>query len=954
MASVICPSNWAAIALLLLCMVSPAKSETGDWSEFWRDLPETSQHRRLLDKAYLGLKSDRLTIDLAARAEAILGAMLAARRLSPSAPRNQVLQAGRAWMFLGELRGAQQKHQAMLDAEIRGMALIEQALPEDAPERASVLASHALSLIALNRNNEALDFQLKALSIVEQVRGLDHPDVAPMLNNLAIIYSNLSRHSDALLIRKRTLKIFEDTYGRNSANAATAAENLGITYADLGRLDEALALKQQALAIREDIHGSKDYYTGLSQTNLAATLSDLGKHDEARILLDKALVIFEHEGGPNHLMVAYSLNRLAENLLLSQKYGMADAHFHRAQEIFRTLQTAEHPEVISSLLGLAESRYQQGDNVTAIDLLQQAVLIAERIEAPAKRVSSHQKLADVLHASGQPELAIYHGKRAINTLQEIRSELRSLDRETQKTYIAQYQNFYERLAGWLIDAGRLGEAQQVLAMLKDQEQYEYNRRSLGPEATVGRTDFVGPELALAQEELALTSESRAIWSRLGRLEEHLRRLREKAPEASLPLPDEQERQRLRVALRALNNRYAVFVQKLASTLRDKKVDVQDLQRLADSSNDFRLILGNLRRSSRLETALIQYVVTDQALYILAHTADHSQPIMVALPATELHRQIRALRDALLNPRLDSLQPAQALYRHLIAPVESILDDHGTQHMMVSMTGALRYLPLAALHDGKHYLIERYSLSTFSETVTSQLKDIPGAWSFTGFGLTHPVGGFVALPGVREELLGVKAAAGLDGSIFFDNEFTDSRLFSALETQTTPVLHIASHFSLSPGDDSRSFLALGDGQQLSLARMSELPFEGLDLLILSACETGLDGGSDATGREIESLGALVQKRGAKGVIATLWKVEDRSTAHLMQRFYTLRQQQKLSKAEALRRAQMEMIAGSQVSTGSDNRSASRLIVHSPSSGASLSNGFRHPHYWAPFILMGNWL
>ena len=126
--------------------------------------------------------------------------------------------------------------------------------------------------------------------------------------------------------------------------------------------------------------------------------------------------------------------------------------------------------------------------------------------------------------------------------------------------------------------------------------------------------------------------------------------------------------------------------------------------------------------------------------------------------------------------------------------------------------------------------------------------------------------------------------------------------------------------------------LGDGKHLSLRelRESEYRFDHLDLLTLSACETAMFGGREADGREVDGFGALAQRKGAKGVLATLWPIADDSTAQLMQSFYRIRERQGLSKAEALRQAQLELLRGSQ------------------------NKEYEHPFYWAAFILMGSGL
>ena len=177
---------------------------------------------------------------------------------------------------------------------------------------------------------------------------------------------------------------------------------------------------------------------------------------------------------------------------------------------------------------------------------------------------------------------------------------------------------------------------------------------------------------------------------------------------------------------------------------------------------------------------------------------------------------------------------------------------------------------------------------------------------------------------------------LPGEAHFDFDFTASQLRDALD-KSYPVLHIASHFVFKPGSESNSFLLLGDGKQLTLRDLKDddFRFREVDLITLSACETAVGGGNDANGLEIEGFGALAQKQGAKSVIATLWSVADKSTGILMQNLYRIREQTKgMTKVESLREAQLGFINGS---------------VKSPP-----EYSYTHPFFWAPFILMGNWL
>jgi CHAT domain-containing protein len=252
---------------------------------------------------------------------------------------------------------------------------------------------------------------------------------------------------------------------------------------------------------------------------------------------------------------------------------------------------------------------------------------------------------------------------------------------------------------------------------------------------------------------------------------------------------------------------------------------------------------------------------------------------------------------------------------------------------------------------------------------------------------------------------------LEGEILLDSAFTRKSFSDSLSSQA-PVVHVASHFLLVPGSVSDTSLLLGDGSSLSLRdirRDPSLDFKGLDLLTLSACETA-SGGRTGDGREVESFGEIVQRRGASSVMASLWKVDDLSTARLMREFYLLRYVEGWGKAEALQGAQLAIMkeagetvgagviasgapvtpgaSGASGSPGSAEFSASpesseqapaSSDASAPETGAAMADtergsavagvagaaevagtespwagrGWSHPYYWAPFVIMGDW-
>lgn len=209
-----------------------------------------------------------------------------------------------------------------------------------------------------------------------------------------------------------------------------------------------------------------------------------------------------------------------------------------------------------------------------------------------------------------------------------------------------------------------------------------------------------------------------------------------------------------------------------------------------------------------------------------------------------------------------------------------------------------------------FLVERYRLATYTEAAKDKLKDVPKAdWTFAGFGLTQKVENFSELTSLRGELEGIASDA-MEGNVKLDGEFTAASLKTSL-AKAPPVVHLASHFVFKPGTESDSFLLLGDSTKLSRKQIKDggYKFTDVDLVTLSACDTAVGGGKDENGREVEGFGALAQKQGAKGLIATLWPVADQSTGQFMRLLYGLRQKNPgMTKAEAMQSAQLAFIEG----------------------------------------------
>ncbi len=269
-------------------------------------------------------------------------------------------------------------------------------------------------------------------------------------------------------------------------------------------------------------------------------------------------------------------------------------------------------------------------------------------------------------------------------------------------------------------------------------------------------------------------------------------------------------------------------------------------------------------------------------------------------------------------------PARQLYRWLIAPIEQDLRDSGVSTLVAVPGGAVRGIPLAALHDGDRFLIEKVALATIPGLELSDPQEFDrGSVQSLLAGLSESVGGYPALPHVRSELASVQKAIG--GELLLDEAFEVDRVEQSLRSDPFDVLHLATHAEFL-GDADESYLLAWDGrvtmsrlaEYVGLLRRRDDPF---DLIVLSACQT-----AEGDDRAALGLSGVAIRAGARSAIGTLWSVNDSASARLIETFYERLMSAGSTKATALQEAQVS-------------------LIRDPFYG--------HPGYWAAFLLINGW-
>ncbi|WP_414585570.1 CHAT domain-containing protein [Scytonema sp. PCC 10023] len=365
---------------------------------------------------------------------------------------------------------------------------------------------------------------------------------------------------------------------------------------------------------------------------------------------------------------------------------------------------------------------------------------------------------------------------------------------------------------------------------------------------------------------------------------------------------------------------------------EKASETIELLQVAELDNFFRNTCLNARIQGKKQdqtgaAVIYPFILPDRLEVILQLPQKPVRHYATAVGKEEVQSTLKQLQENLTKPHtLRQVQSlSQKVYNWLIKPAEADLADSKIPTLVFVLDGSLRNIPMAALYDGKQYLIEKYSIALTPGLQLIEPKPLQKGLKTIAAGLSEPRSGFSALPNVKRELEEIRSQ--VPSSILLNQEFTSSALQNRINSQPFPVVHLATHGQFSSKAEE-TFIVAWDNRIYvkefnKLVRTIEQNRpEAIELLILSACQT-------AAGDERAGLGiaGVAFQAGARSTIASLWNLDDESTAVLMSQFYQELANKKLTKAEALRRAQLALLQNPR---------------------------YRRPRYWAPYVLLGNWL
>jgi len=335
----------------------------------------------------------------------------------------------------------------------------------------------------------------------------------------------------------------------------------------------------------------------------------------------------------------------------------------------------------------------------------------------------------------------------------------------------------------------------------------------------------------------------------------------------------------------------------------------------------------IAKVDRTAAVIYPIILLDRIEIILSIPDQPLRHYSTQITQAQVDRLVSDFRSDLRDPgSLDYLPAARKIYDWLIRPAEADLVKHGIKTLVFVPDGSLRNIPFAVAQDGNQYLIEKYNIALTPglQLLNPQPLSRQKITTLTA-GLSESRQGFAALPNVESEIKEIKLR--VPNKELFNQSFTGANFQQAIQGSAFPAIHLATHgqFGSTPEE---TFLVTWDGR-IDIEQLNQLvQVRGqatnnvVELLILNACQTALGDKRAALG-----MAGMAVRAGARSTVASLWSVSDDATASFMTEFYRNLASEKLTKAEVMKQAQLSLIK---------------------------TPNYKHPFFWAPFVLLGNWL
>ncbi len=824
---------------------------------------------------------------------------------------------------------------------------------EMANNRATILAGMGL----IQQSVTILEAQCNAIS---EKYGQLNSLLANCLHNRGSQRSRLGNLEAALQDLTGAMEILKSLYPRPHPSTANTLDSLGLVYGSLGNRTSQTDYLSKALEMRRALPSVNDADIAFSLHNLGYAAAQRADYSKAKTLFTEALElrtgIFENSHADvvltrtNLGFVLLQLSDAVGGMKLQQDalIGMLDAEN----------QSPANMAVVLNNLGLTAAALTQP--IAAEEYFLQALALLTADNFPELRGHIQYNLASNLRKQGSLNLAIFLQKQAVSSIANIH---RMLDEQHRMAYLRSNDALFKHLAKWLIEDGRIAEANDVLDLLDEYQTDQIFERS--------DSQFL----------LYISEAENRLKERFGSLQksisDQINSRFERSEESSsgwLFSPD---------ASSKLNTVW----QNLKTNLPKKKLVVQQECVDQERNRTGNTLLtkedaaskGPNNQFNKQTIVRIRYLVFEDHVQLLVDSGNTFRNCHISVTSKLLAGQISSLRDSLLQTKSNPSVPTpransneQQLYQLLFKPADDFIDELDSPILVIDTDSFLSFLPITALYDGEQYLGEKHTFVISKGKQEFEFSTLSGQ-EIAGFGLSnsHSVLRGKPLPWVGVELNQIIKEDDNDegiipGALFLNDQFTTENYIDAVTTGA-PIVHVTGHFDLVNNSLKSSYFHAGDGEFLFVEDLllrrnqSSSPLIGIETMVLPSCDTALPSqgilnlGTDTQRSdriyEGDGLASAAIRAGAKSVLASLWRVDDASTAIFVQSMYAL-VEQGYTHAEALKETRTKFINNHiqcSDATQSQNQLFEQYRQNDTDAQDYCRGNWSHPYHWAALSL-----
>jgi CHAT domain-containing protein len=690
----------------------------------------------------------------------------------------------------------------------------------------------------------------------------------------------------------------------------------------LGRYGRAKAYAEEALRICKQsgnrmVEQEANFW-------LSAALSSIGQYEEAMEIAMRSLTLAESTRRPHNVLSAMAHVSIAVTHVRTNNPSESIRHVDSALRFFTTHDRWGFTPMCYVMLGM--SHWQLHEMNEAKKSFESALTEANKWARPEPMQVAHTFLGRIAEREGEDQKAFEHYGEAIKIIEGMRSKL--TDPNLTVLFMEKRLDVYERMIRLLQRMKRAPEALHYLERARARAMLDMLGEKAFSSKVKEENELLAQERALRKEIDSVSMDMEMVSPEsTGTSEEQISELRQLESEH-------------RAILDTIEKRNP----ELASLLTIKPLRAGEIQALLDP-----------------DTALLEYFLGRESQLVFVATREAVLAVLLDASPEALFKMIQAFRTGAVEgislERLamkDYQKPLSDLYDILIRPIEGEIS--AKKHLVIVPHGMLHYLPFHALLSKKGgktgYLVESFAISYLPSASVLKYARIKNRGKRQDlFAVGNPSTGLEPLPAAEQEAREVSAL--FDRKLVLTAEQATETSVKRRSPDYDMVL-LSTHGEMIESDPLRSNLRFapspGDDGRLTVDEIFDMEIKA-NLVTLSACETALvsgEAGNFPQGDDLVGLSRAFIHAGAPSVVASLWKVSDDSTVELMRAYY--RNLQGMSKAEALRTAQLELMNSSLRFNLERGRTA---ITRSAGYQPGVTIECSHPFFWAPFILVGDW-